>query len=419
LRLSLDRIRSRNEKMLSRPDEHGKYGIYGGKFAPEVLMSALEELEAAFNSFSNDKSFKQNLDNLLRTYAGRPTSLYFAQNLSEAYGAKIYLKREDLVHGGAHKLNNTLGQCLLAKHMGKERIIAETGAGQHGVATAMAAAVLELECEVYMGTEDIERQKLNVFRMELLGAKVNPVDSGSKTLKDAINESMRDWVTNVENTYYLIGSVVGPHPYPLMVREFQRVIGKETKEQILEAEGRLPDTIVACVGGGSNALGIFYDFLEEEAVELIGVEAAGKGLETGEHGASICAGTEGVLHGMYSKLLQDEHGQIKQSYSFAPGLDYPGVGPELAYLADSGRVKMDSVTDEETLSAFKILSTKEGIIPALESAHAIHYAIEAAKAKAKERKDHLIVVNLSGRGDKDIFLVEKVLGENNNKTNFE
>nr|QNO52248.1 tryptophan synthase beta chain 1 [Methanosarcinales archaeon ANME-1 ERB6] len=396
--------------MQSRPDEHGKYGIYGGKFAPEVLMSALEELEKAFNRFYNDKSFKEELDRLLRTYAGRPTSLYFAKNLSESYGAKIYLKREDLVHGGAHKLNNTLGQCLLAKHMGKKRIIAETGAGQHGVATAMAAAVLGLECEVYMGTEDIERQKLNVFRMELLGARVNPVDSGSKTLKDAINESMRDWVTNVENTYYLIGSVVGPHPYPLMVREFQRVIGKETKEQILDAEGRLPDTIVACVGGGSNALGIFYEFLGDDAVELIGVEAAGKGLETGEHGASICAGTEGVLHGMYSKLLQDEHGQIKQSYSFAPGLDYPGVGPELAYLADSGRVKMVSATDEETLIAFEILSRKEGIIPALESAHAIHYALEEAKTKAKERKENLIVVNLSGRGDKDIFLVEKVLG---------
>ena len=398
------------ENMQSKPDEHGKYGIYGGKFAPEVLMSALEELEKAFNRFYNDKSFKEELNMLLRTYAGRPTSLYFAKNLSESYGAKIYLKREDLVHGGAHKLNNTLGQCLLAKHMGKKRIIAETGAGQHGVASAMAAAVLGLECEVYMGTEDIERQKLNVFRMELLGAKVSPVDSGSKTLKDAINESMRDWVTNVENTYYLIGSVVGPHPYPLMVREFQRVIGKETKEQFLDAEGRLPDTIVACVGGGSNALGIFYDFLDEDAVELIGVEAAGKGLETGEHGASICAGTEGVLHGMYSKLLQDEHGQIKQSYSFAPGLDYPGVGPELAYLADSGRVKMVSATDEETLIAFEILSKLEGIIPALESAHAIHYAIEEAKTKAKERKENLIVVNLSGRGDKDIFLVEKVLG---------
>lgn len=397
--------------MLSRPDEYGKYGIYGGKYAPEVLMSALEELEAAFNSFYNDKSFKEKLDKFLRTYAGRPTPLYFTKNLSEMCGARIYLKREDLVHGGAHKLNNTLGQCLLAKRMGKKRIIAETGAGQHGVATAMAAAVLGLECEIYMGTEDIERQKLNVFRMELLGAKVNPVDSGSKTLKDAINESLRDWVTNVENTYYLIGSVVGPHPYPLIVREFQRVIGRETKEQILEAEGRLPDSIVACVGGGSNAMGIFYDFLEEEAVDLIGVEAAGKGLETGEHGASICAGTEGVLHGMYSKLLQDEHGQIKQSYSLAAGLDYPGVGPELTYLAESGRVKMHSATDEETLRAFEILSRKEGIIPALESAHAVHYAVEEAKSKAKERKESLIVVNLSGRGDKDIFTVEEVLGD--------
>ena len=398
--------------MQSGPDEHGKFGIYGGKFAPEVLMTTLEELEEAFNSFSNDKSFKEELDNLLKTYAGRPTALYFAKNLSEMCGAKIYLKREDLVHGGAHKLNNTLGQCLLAKKMGKKRIIAETGAGQHGVATAMAAAVLGLECEIYMGTEDIERQKLNVFRMRLLGAGVNPVDSGSKTLKDAINESMRDWVTNVENTYYLIGSVVGPHPYPTIVRTFQRVIGKETKEQILGAEGRLPDTIIACVGGGSNAMGIFYEFLDEESVKLIGVEAAGKGLETGEHGASLCAGTEGVLHGMYSKLLQDEHGQIKQSYSFAPGLDYPGVGPELAYLAESGRVEMASATDEETLTAFKILSTKEGIIPALESAHAVHYAME----EAKKRNNTLIVVNLSGRGDKDIFIVEQILGEDNIKT---
>ena len=397
--------------MLSKPDEHGKFGIFGGKFAPEVLMTTVEELEAAYIICSNDKGFRTELDSLLRTYAGRPTALYFAKNLSKMCGAKIYLKREDLVHGGAHKLNNTLGQCLLAKHMGKRRIIAETGAGQHGVATAMAAAVLGLECEVYMGTEDIERQKLNVFRMKLLGAKVNPVDSGSKTLKDAINESIRDWVTNVENTYYLIGSVVGMHPYPLMVREFQRVIGKETKVQILDAEGRLPDTIIACVGGGSNAMGIFYEFLDDDAVELIGVEAAGKGLETGEHGASICAGTEGVLHGMYSKLLQDEDGQIKQSYSFAPGLDYPGVGPELAHLAESGRVKMGSTTDEETLNAFKILSTKEGIIPALESAHAIHYAIEEAKKKAGEQKDHLIVVNLSGRGDKDIYTVARVLGD--------
>jgi len=385
------------------PDEYGRYGKYGGRFAPEVLMSILEELEDAFYTFHQDEKFNSELNALLRDFAGRPTPLYLANNLSELCGgARIYLKREDLVHGGAHKLNNTLGQCLLAKYMGKKRIIAETGAGQHGVATAMAAAVLGLQCEVYMGTEDIERQKLNVFRMELLGARVNPVDSGSRTLKDAINEAMRDWVTNVENTYYVIGSVVGPHPYPLMVREFQRVIGRETREQILAAEGRLPDAIIACVGGGSNAMGIFYDFIDD-AVELIGVEAGGKGLETGEHGASLCAGTEGVLHGMYSKLLQDKYGQIKQSHSFAPGLDYPGVGPELAYLVDSGRVKMDSATDDETLRAFETLSREEGIIPALESAHAVHYAIEHAK------EWDLIVVNLSGRGDKDIFSVADAL----------
>ena len=385
------------------PDEYGRYGKYGGRFAPEVLMSVLEELEDAFYTFHQDEKFNSELNALLRDFAGRPTPLYLANNLSELCGgARIYLKREDLVHGGAHKLNNTLGQCLLAKYMGKKRIIAETGAGQHGVATAMAAAVLGLQCEVYMGTEDIERQKLNVFRMELLGARVNPVDSGSRTLKDAINEAMRDWVTNVENTYYVIGSVVGPHPYPLMVREFQRVIGRETREQILAAEGRLPDAIIACVGGGSNAMGIFSDFIDD-AVELIGVEAGGKGLETGEHGASLCAGTEGVLHGMYSKLLQDKYGQIKQSHSFAPGLDYPGVGPELAYLVDSGRVKMDSATDDETLRAFETLSREEGIIPALESAHAIHYAIEHAK------EWDLIVVNLSGRGDKDIFSVADAL----------
>ena len=388
------------------PDEYGKYGKYGGRFAPEVLMRALEELEDAFYTFHQDEKFNSELNSLLKDFAGRPTPLYLANNLSElCSGARIYLKREDLVHGGAHKLNNTLGQCLLAKHMGKNRIIAETGAGQHGVATAMAAAVLGLQCEVYMGTEDIERQKLNVFRMELLGARVNPVDSGSRTLKDAINEAMRDWVANVENTYYLIGSVVGPHPYPLIVREFQRVIGRETREQILAAEGRLPDAIIACVGGGSNALGIFSDFIDDDAVELIGVEAGGKGLATGEHGASLCAGTEGVLHGMYSKLLQDEYGQIKQSYSFAPGLDYPGVGPELAYLVDSGRVKMDSATDEETLRAFETLSREEGIIPALESAHAVHYAIEHAK------EWDLIVVNLSGRGDKDIFSVADALSQ--------
>ncbi len=390
------------------PDEHGRYGKYGGKFAPEVLMQALEELEEAFFSFHRDEKFNNELNSLLSDFAGRPTPLYLAKNLSELCGGaktRIYLKREDLVHGGAHKLNNTLGQCLLAKYMGKKRIIAETGAGQHGVATAMAAAVLGLECEVYMGTEDIERQRLNVFRMELLGARVNPVDSGSRTLKDAINEAMRDWVAHVEDTYYVIGSVVGPHPYPMMVREFQRVIGRETKEQIMAIEGRLPDAIIACVGGGSNALGIFSEFIGDDAVELIGVEAGGKGLETGEHGASLCAGTEGVLHGMYSKLLQDEYGQIKQSHSFAPGLDYPGVGPELAFLVDSGRVKMDSATDEETLRAFECLSREEGIIPALESAHAVHYAM----AHAKEEGWELLVVNLSGRGDKDIFSVANAL----------
>ncbi|MHC1636022.1 MAG: tryptophan synthase subunit beta [Candidatus Methanospirareceae archaeon] len=394
--------------MLSNPDEHGKFGIYGGKYAPEVLMSALEELEEAFKRYSDDENFKKELNHLLRTYAGRPTPLYFAKNLSETYGVKIYLKREDLVHGGAHKLNNTLGQALLAKKMNKERIIAETGAGQHGVATAMASAVLGLKCEVYMGTEDIERQKANVFRMQLLGTNVIPVTSGSKTLKDAINEALRDWVTNVENTYYLIGSVVGPHPYPLIVREFQRVIGKETREQILKVEGRLPDVIVACVGGGSNAMGIFYDFLEDEEVELVGVEAAGKGLDTGEHGASLCAGKEGVLHGMYSKLLQDEYGQIKTSYSIAAGLDYPGVGPELSYLVDEGRVKVCAATDTEALNAFEILSKKEGIIPALESAHALHQALKIANENKESGK--IIVVNLSGRGDKDLSIVAEKLG---------
>jgi tryptophan synthase beta chain len=316
------------------------------------------------------------------------------------------LKREDLVHGGAHKLNNTLGQALLAKKMGKKRVIAETGAGQHGVATAIAAAALGMECEVYMGTEDIERQKLNVFRMELMNAKVIPVKSGSCTLKDAINEAMRDWLTNVETTYYLIGSIVGPHPYPMMVREFQRVIGKETKKQILEKENSLPDSIVACVGGGSNAMGIFYDFLGDE-VELIGVEAGGRGIKTGKHGATLCAGTDGVLHGMYSKLLQDRFGQIKTSYSLSAGLDYPGVGPELSYLLKKKRIKVTSVKDDEALEAFKMLSQTEGIVPALESAHAIHHAVEKAGGMGKDRK---IIVNLSGRGDKDVFVVAEALG---------
>ena len=391
---------------MTLPDKLGKFDGYGGRFAPEVLMPAIEELEKAFRKFSIDKEFQQELDYFRREFAGRPTPLYYARNLSEKTGgARIYLKREDLVHGGAHKLNNTLGQALLAKKMGKKRIIAETGAGQHGVATAIAAAALSIPCEVYMGTEDIERQKLNVFRMKLMNAKVIPVKSGSCTLKDSVNEAMRDWLTNVESTYYLIGSIVGPHPYPMMVREFQRVIGKETKRQILEKENSLPDSIVACVGGGSNAIGTFYEFLKDE-VELIGVEAGGKGLDK-EHGATLCAGTDGVLHGTYSKLLQDKYGQIEISYSIAAGLDYPGVGPELSYLLRKGRIKVTSVTDEEALEAFKLLSRTEGIVPALESAHAIYHAVEIAE---RMEKDQTIIVNLSGRGDKDVFVVAESLG---------
>lgn len=384
-------------------DKKGKFQKYGGQFAPEVLMPALKELEDAFEKSWKDSEFRENLKYYQKEFAGRPTPLYYAKNLSKKLGAKIYLKREDLVHGGAHKLNNTLGQALLAKKMGKKRIIAETGAGQHGVATAIAASALNLKCEVYMGTEDIERQKLNVFKMRLLGAKVIPVKSGSRTLKDAINEAMRDWLANVETTHYLIGSVVGPHPYPKMVRELQRVIGKETRKQILEKENSLPDKILACIGGGSNALGIFYDFLKEDT-ELIGVEAGGKGIETGKHGATLSVGSNGVLHGAYSKLLQDKYGQIQISYSIAPGLDYPGVGPELSYLVEKGRVKIFSSTDKEALESFKLLSETEGIIPALEPCHALHIL------RKLKIKDQVVVVNLSGRGDKDIFLVGKRLG---------
>jgi len=390
------------------PDNRGKYDEYGGQFAPEVLMPALNELEKEFRKHVKDDSFRKELSYYLAEFAGRPTPLYYAKNLSKKLGgAKIYLKREDLVHGGAHKLNNTLGQALLAKKMGKTRVIAETGAGQHGVATAIAAATLGLKCEVYMGTEDTHRQKLNVFRMNLMDAKVIPVDSGSCTLKDAINEAMRDWITNIENTYYLIGSVMGPHPYPLIVREFQKVIGKEVKKQIMEKEGRLPDAVMACVGGGSNAIGIFHEFLADESVALYGVEAGGKGIETGEHGAALCAGTNGVLHGMYSKILQDKYGQIKVSYSISAGLDYPGVGPELSYLAGRGRIIPVSITDAEALEAFKTLSKTEGIMPALESAHAIAHAIKAAPSM---KKDETIIVNLSGRGDKDVFTVAEALG---------
>ncbi len=389
------------------PDSRGYFGEFGGRFVPETLMYALEELEREYNRIKNDESFKKELDYLLREYAGRPTPLYFAENLTRYVGgAKIYLKREDLLHTGAHKINNTLGQVLLAKRMGKRRIIAETGAGQHGVATATACALLGMECVVYMGEEDAIRQKLNVFRMELLGAQVKIVRSGSRTLKDAINEALRDWVTNVENTHYVIGSVVGPHPFPMIVRDFQKIIGEETKKQILEKEGRLPDVIVACVGGGSNAIGIFYPFIEHKEVRLVGVEAGGMGLETGKHAASLGAGNVGILHGMKSYFLQTEEGQILTTHSISAGLDYPGVGPEHAWLKETKRAEYITATDEEALEGLKILSRTEGIIPALESAHAVIKAIEIAKDLGKEG---IVVVNLSGRGDKDMEHVMKHL----------
>lgn len=385
--------------------ETKKFGKYGGQFAPEILMSALEELEKKYKEIYQDEKFQEELNYYLKNFAGRPTALYFAENLSKELKCKIYLKREDLAHGGAHKINNTIGQGLLAKYMGKKRIIAETGAGQHGVATAIAGALLNLKTEIYMGEEDMQRQKLNVFRMNLLGAKVNPVRSGSRTLKDAINEAFRDWVTNVENTYYLIGSVVGPYPYPIIVRNFQKVIGEETRKQILEYENKLPDAIIACVGGGSNAIGIFYDFIKED-VKFYGVEAGGEGIETGKHGASLYAGSDGVFHGMMTKVLQNEYGQIKISHSISAGLDYPGVGPELSYLYSIKRLNVGYVTDKEAVEAFKILSQKEGIIPALESAHAIAYLI-----KNKEKfKDKIVIINLSGRGDKDVNTVAKFMG---------
>ncbi|MEM3712444.1 MAG: tryptophan synthase subunit beta [Thermoproteota archaeon] len=386
----------------------GKYGRYGGRFVPETLMPALEELEEAYLRFRDDPEFKKKLKYYLEKFAGRPTPLYYAANLTEKLGGpKIYLKREDLAHGGAHKINNTIGQALLARSMGKTRVIAETGAGQHGVATAMACAALGLRAEIYMGAEDMKRQRLNVFRMRLLGAEVHPVESGSKTLKDAINEALRDWVTNVQTTYYLIGSVVGPHPYPMIVRDFQSVIGAETKEQILAQEGRLPDAIVACVGGGSNAIGIFYPFIRDEDVELYGVEAAGEGVHTGKHAASLCAGSEGVFHGMLSYVIQDENGQILTTHSISAGLDYPGVGPEHSFLKSIGRVKYDAVTDEEALEAFLDLSRLEGIVPALEPCHALAYAKRLAE---KMSRDEILVVNLSGRGDKDVEVVASKLG---------
>ncbi len=386
----------------------GKYGKYGGQFVPEALMTAVKELEAAYEEAKRDPKFQKQLNYYLSEYAGRPTPLYLAENLSRSLGgAKIYLKREDLAHGGAHKINNTLGQALLAKRMGKRRIIAETGAGQHGVATAIACAALGLKAEVFMGTEDMERQRLNVFRMKLLGAEVHKVESGSKTLKDAINEALRDWVTNVQNTYYLIGSVVGPHPYPMIVRDFQSVIGRELRKQILEKENRLPDALVACVGGGSNAIGTFYPFLDDPDVKMYGVEAAGEGINTGKHAASICAGSEGVFHGMLTYVLQDADGQIQTTHSVSAGLDYPGVGPEHSFLKNLKRAQYAAATDVEAIDAFLELSKKEGIVPALEPSHALAYAMKLAKTLGK---DKMIVVTLSGRGDKDAEVVAKYLG---------
>ncbi|WP_209122601.1 tryptophan synthase subunit beta [Alkalihalobacillus sp. BA299] len=387
------------------PDERGRFGPFGGKFVPETLMNAVEDLEKALEEALQDPTFFEEYHHHLQEYAGRQTPVTYAENISkELGGAKIYLKREDLLHTGAHKLNNAIGQALLAKRMGKKKIVAETGAGQHGVATATIAARFGLECKVFMGEEDIERQKLNVFRMELLGAEVIPASSGSKTLKDATNEAIRYWVGNAEDTFYLIGSVVGPHPYPKMVREFQRIIGDESRKQMLELEGRLPDEIVACVGGGSNAIGMFYPFLNDD-VKLIGVEAAGKGVTTTQHAATITKGTKGVIHGSLTYLLQDENGQIIEPYSISAGLDYPGVGPEHAYLASIERVSYEAVTDDEALEALKKLSVTEGIIPAIESAHALAKAFERAKQLTS---DHIILVCLSGRGDKDVHTLMKV-----------
>jgi len=385
--------------------EPGKFGRFGGRFVPETLVTPLNELEHAYKRFSKQADFKNELTRWLTTYAGRPTPLYFAKNLTEKIGgARIYLKREDLLHGGAHKINNTLGQALLAKRMGKSRVIAETGAGQHGVATAMACAAIGLKAEVYMGSEDIERQKLNVLRMKMLGAKVIPVDSGSRTLKDAINEALRDWVTNVETTYYLLGSAVGPHPYPTIVKDFQSIIGREARQQILRQEKRLPRAVVACVGGGSNSIGIFHAFLHELEVELYGVEAGGTGKELGQNAAPLLSGSQGVLHGMHTYILQDNNGQIVETHSISAGLDYPGVGPEHSFLMQSGRAKYVSVSDGEALEAFSSLSETEGIIPALESAHALSFAAKLAKQVGPR---DCIVVNLSGRGDKDLDIVGK------------
>ena len=389
-------------------ERKGYFGNYGGQFVPETLMPVLDELAAAYNALKKDEAFWAEFDAMSRDYSGRPTPLYLAEKLTEhCGGARIYLKREDLAHTGAHKINNALGQGLLAMKMGKHRIIAETGAGQHGVATAAVCAKLGLECIVYMGEEDIRRQALNVFRMKLMGTEVRPVSSGSRTLKDAINEAIRDWVTNARDTYYLLGSVVGPYPYPEMVRDFQSVIGTETRQQILEKEGRLPGCIVACVGGGSNAIGIFHPFIEDNEVRLIGVEAAGRGIESGEHAATLAAGAIGVLHGSKSYILQDENGQIMETHSVSAGLDYPGVGPEHSYLKDTGRAEYVVVNDTDALEGFQLLCRTEGITPALESSHAIFYATQLARTLGR---DKIIIINLSGRGDKDMDIVEEALG---------
>ena len=390
--------------------EQGRFGEYGGQFVPETVMAAVSELQAAYEQYKNDPAFLQELDNLYRDYANRPSLLYYAEKMSKDLGgAKIYLKREDLNHTGAHKINNVLGQCLLAKRMGKHRIIAETGAGQHGVATATVCALMGMDCVVYMGKEDTQRQSLNVYRMELLGAKVVAVDSGTATLKDAINEAFRDWVTNIDTTFYCIGSVMGPHPYPTMVRDFQKVIGREIKRQLMEKEGRLPDCVVACVGGGSNAMGAFYDFIPDTTVRLVGAEAAGRGIDTPYHAATMAKGSKGIFHGMHSLFLQNQDGQIDPVYSISAGLDYPGIGPEHAWLHDIGRAEYVDVTDEEAVNAFEYLSRTEGIIPAIESAHAVAAAMKIAPTMGQ---DQILVINLSGRGDKDVYSIAKYRGVN-------
>lgn len=393
------------------PDQRGRFGEFGGKFVPESLMAPLAELEEAYAEAQDDPTFKRELDELLRIYVGRPTSLYYVPRFSQlvASGVKVYLKREDLAHTGAHKINNALGQGLLARRMGKKRIIAETGAGQHGVATATVCAMLGLDCIIYMGAEDVQRQSLNVFRMKLLGAEVRAVESGSRTLKDAINEAIRDWVTNVETTYYLFGTAAGPYPYPLIVRDLQTVIGTEARAQILQLEGRLPDYAIACVGGGSNAIGLFHPFAQDAGVQLIGVEAAGEGIETGKHAATLSAGNPGVLHGAYSYLLQNEDGQVIETHSISAGLDYPGVGPEHSYLKDSGRATYVSATDATALRGLQALSRSEGIIPALESSHALGYLLEMGE-QGHLPSGSLVILNLSGRGDKDMLTVAKALG---------